>query len=476
MLKKSPTDTDSINENIDISKYWKIIVDTLQDGVLVVDPKGRVLAVNPAVERLTGYRADELIGKSCRILDCTGCKIIGKGSGEKWCGLYSKNGMITKRCLITNKEHHTVNIIKNAAVLRDENGEILGAVETLTDVSQIVRQEQEIRNLRRTLDLDRGFYGILGKSPNMQKLFELVDNVAQTEAPVMIHGESGTGKELVAQAIHEASSRKDGPFIKVNCAALNQNLLESELFGHAKGAYTGAERARIGRFEAAQGGTIFLDEIGDIPPATQVKLLRVLEEKEIERVGENRPISVNVRIISATNRSLEKLIAEGVFREDLFFRINVFPLDIPPLRRRKEDIPLIVQHFIRGNNIKMEKNLAGLAPDAMKRLIQYNWPGNVRELRNALEYAFVLCASGKIAIEHLPPKIMEENQYAPPPEPAAKKKPTASPSSPQQEELLAVLRQTRGNQSAAARKLGVSRVTIWKRMKKYGIDLSKNIP
>ena len=221
----------------------------------------------------------------------------------------------------------------------------------------------------------------------------------------MIHGQSGTGKELVARAIHEESPRNKKPFIKVNCAALNENLLESELFGHEKGAYTGADRTRIGRFEAAHEGTIFLDEIGDIPLSTQVKLLRVLEEKEIERVGDHKPISVDVRIISATNKDLDAMIGEGLFREDLFFRINVFPLNCPSLAERLEDIPPIVQNFIDQNRTKGGKEILGLTPEAMEALLAYPWPGNVRELRNAIEYAFVLCSGDWIGKEHLPPKI-----------------------------------------------------------------------
>jgi two-component system response regulator HydG len=276
--------------------------------------------------------------------------------------------------------------------------------------------------------------------------------------------------ELVAHAIHEVSARKDGPYIKVNCAALNENLLESELFGHAKGAYTGADRARIGRFEAAHGGTIFLDEIGDIPPATQVKLLRVLEEKEIERVGEHTPVKVDVRIVSATHRNLEELVDKGVFREDLFFRINVFPIRCPALRERSEDIPAIVQSFIRQNTAKTGKKILGLTPEAMKKMVQYRWPGNVRELRNAVEYAFVLCPSGGIDVRHLPPKILGAEPQCPPPAATAKNRDEAL-----KDELIRVLRQTSGNQSEAARLLGVSRITVWKRIKKFGIDLKTEI-
>jgi DNA-binding NtrC family response regulator len=299
----------------------------------------------------------------------------------------------------------------------------------------------------------------------MQQVYELIENVAQTEAPVMIQGQSGTGKELVARAIHETGPRRDKPFIKVNCAALNENLLESELFGHVKGAYTGADRHRVGRFEASHEGTIFLDEVGDIPAPIQVKLLRVLEEKEIERVGDHRPIGVDVRIVTATNRDLEALTAQGVFREDLFFRISVFPLHLPSLSERLEDIPLLVQHFIRHNVLNSGKKIEGMSPAAMAALTNYVWPGNVRELRSAIEYAFVLCKNTTIESAHLPPKILHPHH---PLVHLAKRDKRAKLR--EREDLVRVLRQTAGNQSEAARLMGVSRVTIWKRIKKYGIN------
>jgi PAS domain S-box-containing protein len=448
---------------MDLSSHWKTIVDTLQDGILVVDPKGVIQALNPAAERLTGYRAEELIGKSCRILDCTGCEIFAKGPAERWCGLYARGDVRAKKCLITNKENRRVNVIKNASILRDDRGEIIGAVETLTDLSEIVQKQQEILELRKFLHLEEGFHGLFGKSPIMQGLYELIENVGLTDAPVMIYGESGTGKELVARAIHDVSIRKMNSFIKVNCAALNENLLESELFGHVKGAYTGADRTRIGRFEAAHGGTIFLDEVGDIPVSTQVKLLRVLEEREIERVGDHQPIKVNVRIISATNRDLEKLIAEGIFREDLFFRINVFPMTLPALRMRREDIPVIVQNFIRQNSHKTGKKIPGMTPEAMEKMMAYSWPGNVRELRNAIEYAFVLCSGGEISLQHLPGRVASGVEEA--------RKSDANPELTRREkkELEALLKEVRWNRSEAARRLKVSRVTLWKRIKKYGL-------
>jgi two-component system response regulator HydG len=451
---------------MDLSPHWKTIIDTLKEGLVITGPDGTILAVNPAAELLTGYSAEELIGQSCRILDCTGCEIFGQGPGERWCKLFQEGVVKAKTCLITSKDHHSVSIIKNATVLRDADGQVIGAVETLTDISEVVRQQEEIFALRKTLDLNDSFFGILGRSPAMQRLFEMIQSVAPTDAPVMIYGQSGTGKEMIARAIHWASPRECKPFIKVNCAALNENLLESELFGHVKGAYTGADRSRIGRFEAANGGSIFLDEIGDIPVSTQVKLLRVLEEREIERVGDQTPIKVDVRIITATNRNLDDLIAQGRFREDLYFRINVFPLDIPPLKDRPEDIPIIAQHFIEQHNQKSEKKITGLSPGAAARLSAYAWPGNVRELRNAIDYALVLCPGAVINPQHLPQKIAAEAVCPPPPETLSDRA---------RDELIRVLRQVDGNQSAAARMLGVSRVTVWKRMKKHRIDLTRDV-
>ncbi len=451
---------------MDISQYWKTIIDTLQDGVMVVDPTGIVFFMNPAAERLTGYSQEELIGRSCRLLECSGCEIIGTGRAEKWCSLFAKGTVRAKKCLITHKEKRSVNIVKNASILRDAKGNIIGAVETLTDMSDLVRHQMEIFDLKKSLQMDSGYHGMLGKSRSMLNLFELIDNVAQSDAPVIITGESGTGKELVARAIHEGSLRCGKPFIKVNCAALNENLLESELFGHIKGAYTGADKTRIGRFEAAHGGTIFLDEIGDIPLTIQVKLLRTLEEKEIERVGDHRPIKVDVRIISATNKDLEALIAQERFREDLYFRINVFPITCPPLRLRIEDIPMIVQGFIRHNNSKSGKMILGLTPEAMEKMTRYDWPGNVRELRNAVEYAFILCSSGGINVQHLPPKIAGASLDCPEP-PDTKDQINQH----KKEALIKALKKARGNRSEAARILGVSRVTVWKQIKRFGIDL-----
>jgi transcriptional regulator with GAF, ATPase, and Fis domain len=303
----------------------------------------------------------------------------------------------------------------------------------------------------------------------MLNLFEMIENVAQSDTPVMIQGESGSGKELVARAIHRASGRSDKPYVKVNCAALNENLLESELFGHVKGAYTGADRTRVGRFEAAHQGTLFLDEIGDIPPAIQIKLLRVLEDRKSERVGDNRSIPVDVRVITATHKNLDALIDQGLFREDLYFRINVFPLYCPTLSERREDIPLIAQSFIRRNATSSGKKIIGLTPDALETLTDYSWPGNVRELRNAIEYAFVLCQSGGIGIQHLPHKIVHGTLD---PKETCELDPGCARD---RDSLIQVLKKADGNQSKAAKMLGVSRVTVWKRMKKLGIDIKQDV-
>ena len=288
---------------------------------------------------------------------------------------------------------------------------------------------------------------------------------------MIIYGESGTGKELVAAAIHHLGSRSKGPFIKVNCAALNESLLESELFGHVKGAFTGAERTRLGRFEAANHGDIFLDEIGDLPLSTQVKLLRVLQEKEIEKVGDHKPITVDVRVLSATNKDLKTLMEEGRFRDDLFYRIGVIPIYLPPLRERHEDIHLLIDAFISRIRLKTQKPINGMARKALVLLESYDWPGNVRELINVIEYAFVLCSGDEIKPEHLPANLFGS------PRSLSRKQPNSrlQISSDDRARLLEALKRTGGNKSEAARLLGISRVTLWKRLKKYDIEVDKEI-
>lgn len=362
--------------------------------------------------------------------------------------------------------------LKNASILRDDQGTAIGSVETITDISELDRLDRKVAQLSRQLDTGDGFLGIIGKSFAIQQVFDIMQKAAQSDAPVIIFGESGTGKELVARAIHMLGSRKDKPFVQLNCAALNESLLESELFGHTKGAFTGALRHRAGRFEIANGGDFFLDEVGDIPLSVQVKLLRVIESKKFERVGDHQPIHVDVRIITATNKNLESLISQNLFREDLFFRINVLPIHLPPLRKRQDDIPVLVNHFIRQLQHKTRKKISGLTKDAMERFMAYEWPGNIRELKSALEYAFVVSDQGPIDMNHLPLKILKEPT---PPKRKIEKSPSFfKPAAISKKELLIqALKKSQGNQSEAARILGVNRVTVWNRMKKYRIDLKK---
>jgi two-component system, NtrC family, response regulator HydG len=455
--------------NREWDRYWETVVDTIQDGIMIVKPEGQIVSVNNALLGLTGYDREELVGQSCAILDCDMCPQVLDRQGGHWCHLFQDGRINRKRCLIRKKNGQSLPILKNASLLYGPQGRVIGAVETITDISEILKKDYQIEEFRRALQSQDGFHGLLGNSPAMSRVFDLIANAAQSEAPVIIYGESGTGKELVARAIHERGSRKKRPFVKFNCAALAEPLLESELFGHVKGAYTGAYRSREGRFEAANQGDIFLDEIGDLPLSSQVKLLRVLEDQVIERVGDHRPIPVNVRIISATNKTLRNLIAQGLFREDLFFRINVIPISLPPLRERKGDIPILAEFFFRRMKLKTEKPILGLGEATMKNLIEYDWPGNVRELRSAFEYAFVTCQEGLIQPDHLPAMINQagsdrmEGKLFPVHSPGQKRR-----------ELLEALKRTGGNQSAAARLLGVSRVTIWSRMKKFGMQPEKS--
>lgn len=315
---------------------------------------------------------------------------------------------------------------------------------------------------------NEGYHGLIGEAPVMQNFFGLIEKVALADAPVVLTGQSGTGKELVARAIHDLSLRRCAPFIKVNCAVFDESLLESALFGHVKGAFPGASDPRIGCFEVARGGTLFLDEIGDIPPAIQIKLLRTLEEKKIERIGTHHPIEIDVRLVSATHKDLEDLIAGGRFREDLYFRINVFPITCPPLCDHMEDIPAIVGHLIKQNNLKTGKNITGATPAAIAKMTAYAWPGNVRELCNTIEYAFALCSSTWIDVNHLPAAVRRTDDDMPDRIPDK-----INPD--RRAELIRVLRRTGGNRSAAARILGISRVTLWKQINRYAIDIGREL-
>ena len=450
--------------NHQLNQYWKTVVDTIQDGVMVVDVNGTIISVNQAMERITGYSRQELIGKQCSALNCNICEVAIEHDGSHWCLLFKTGKLERRKCTLTRKDGCQVHILKNASILQNPNGQVIGAVETMTDITELVEKDTQLQAIRRQLQSEDGFEGIIGASPMMTQVFDMIMKVSGSDAPILILGESGTGKELVAQAIHRHSDRSDNPYVKVNCAALNESLLESELFGHVKGAFTGAFQNREGRFEAAAGGSIFLDEIGDLPLSIQIKLLRTLEEKVIERVGDNRPIPVDVRIITATNRNLKTLVEAGRFRNDFYYRINVIPIMLPPLRERKQDISLLAEYFFERVQLKADKPIRGISPEAMEALIRYPWPGNVRELKSAFEYACVTCNETMIQPQHLPPDI----HFSSPP-PVSEPSGAMTTDNLKKHQLIQALEQANGNQSQAGRILGVSRVTVWNRMLRYGL-------
>ncbi|MGB5749257.1 MAG: sigma 54-interacting transcriptional regulator [Desulfobacterales bacterium] len=454
----------------ELNRYWKTVVNTIQDGVMIVDTEGTIVSANKALEKITGYPKEELIGKSCTILDCNICEIARERKGEKWCSLFRTGAVNMRKCSVLNKNGGHIHVLKNASLLHDTDGNVMGAVETMTDINELIEKDTQIEAFRRELRTEDGFHGILGASAPMQQVFDLISNASQSDAPVIIFGESGTGKELVAKAIHDTGPRRQKPYVKVNCASLTESLLESELFGHVKGAFTGAYRSREGRFEAAQSGDIFMDEIGDLPLSTQVKMLRVLEEKVVERVGDNRPIHIDVRIISATNRNLKQLVEQGGFREDLFYRINVIPIMVPPLRGRVGDIPLLAETFFRRIKLKNNKKIMGISNESMELLIGYAWPGNVRELKSAFEYAFVTCQESMIQPYHLPPAIYHTQPFV-----KKNKNAPLNRNQMKEKELIKALESAGGNQSRAAEILGISRVTVWNRMKKFGVTAQKKI-
>lgn len=449
-----------------LNYYWKTVFNTIQDAVMIVTPDGRIVSVNQAMTTMTGYSRDELLGAPCTILGCSSCELVRSIPGDHWCEMFRKGDLRGQQCALVGKDGKMVRVVKNASVFKDVDGTVIGAVETMTDITDLVAKEAQIETFRQELAEQDRYYGIIGRCAAMQQVFDLIDGVAQSDAPVVIYGESGTGKELVAKAIHDAGPRRDKPFIKVNCAALNESLLESELFGHVKGAYTGAYRDRVGRFESAGDGDIFLDEIGDLPLPIQVKLLRVLEEKAVERVGDHVSIPVQARIITATNRDLSDLVARNLFRHDLYYRINVIPVRLPALRDRREDIALLAASFFRQIQLKSAKNVRGISHAAMELLTRHPWPGNVRELRSAFEYAMVACTTDMIEPKDLPQEIgsARPDNVAPAQDMAGQ-----TLADIKKNRLIQALEQAGGNQSEAARILGISRTSVWSQMKRFNV-------
>lgn len=450
----------------DLEKLWEKVSATMMEGVVVVDPKGIIQTVNRAMEEITGYAARELIGQSCALIRCSACFSADQSAARKQCELFQKGVVAPSKCVLAKKDGSLTHVMKTGILIRGDDGQILGGMEYFMDISELVAQERLITRLRRELSQEDGFQGIIGKSAVMLQLFSLISSAAQNGAPVIIYGESGTGKELAARAIHNLSPRRQGPYIRVNCKALQESLLESEIFGPVKGAFSGAEHTRLSHFEAARGGNIFLDEVGDLPLPLQVKLLRVLCENVIEREGGQKPIVVDVRVIAATNRDIEQLVAEGRFREDLLYRLNVIPIHLPPLRERRDDISLLAEAFIERTRLKTRKPLAGLSKEALELLMRHDWPGNVRELINAMEYAFMLCPEGIILPEHLPVHL---GQQGPARLQGASKSQDGRPAR-DKEALLRALKGAGGKVGEAARILGVSRVTLWKWLKYHKIN------
>ncbi len=460
--------------SIELHHFYKEMIDLVSDGMMVVGKDGNILMVNSHMENLTGFSSQEMVGSTCTILNCDVCEIHRNKGNSQWCKLFDVGRVRGKRCMIMKKDGTYVSALKNATLLRDENGDTIGAVETFTDISQLDLKDMQIRQLSKILDDDPGFFGMVGRSRAMERIFQIIEKAAMSDAPVLIHGESGTGKELVAHAVHKLGRRKNKPFIRFNCAALDQGLIESELFGYARGAFPGALRHRKGRFESAHGGDLFLDEISGIPLSTQAKLLRVLETRRIERLGDNREVCVDARVIVSSNRDLKDLVAGGRFREDLFFRLNMMPIHLPPLRERKEDIPLLASAFISQLKQKSGKLISGLHPRVLSYFMEYDWPGNIRELKCALEYAFVIAESGLVEPQHLP-ETFHCGCELPQPVPSDADSPELDQASDEKEALIAALKASGGNKSAAARVLGVNRMTIWNRMRKYGLHLEKKV-
>lgn len=438
--------------NLDVGQ--SVILDSINEGVFTVDLDWQVTAFNAAAEEITGVSRSEAIGRPC-------CEVFRASLCESACVLRrtldTGDPVVNATAHITTAQGDRVPIRISTALLRDQAGQVIGGVETFQDLTQI---EQLQKQLTRRFT----FEDIIGRSEPMQKLFELLPQVAESSSTVLVTGDSGTGKELVARALHNLSPRKDKPFVAVNCAALPDTLLESELFGHLAGAFTDARQDKPGRFERADGGTIFLDEIGDISPALQVRLLRVLQQRQVEPLGGVEPIDVDVRVIAATHHDLTELVEQGTFRQDLFYRVRVVHLQLPPLKQRMQDIPLLVEHLVAKFNRLQGKDIAGLSPDAMAALLQHDFPGNVRELENIIEQAFVLCRGPMIQVQHLPSELRGDLQAV-----------ATGPMSlaAMEKQLIAdTLRRCEGNRSLAAAQLGIDPSTLYRKLKRLDLPQS----
>jgi PAS domain S-box-containing protein len=432
------------------------ILDSIADGVFTVDRDFVITSFNRAAERITGFTAEEAIGQKCynifRSSVCQGGCLLDES-------LRTERRISGLEITILNRRNEEIPISVSTAVLHDQSGNAIGGVETFRDLTAV-------EGLRREMRRRYSLHDLLSKNHRMQEIFALVPDIATSNAGVLIEGETGTGKDLLARAIHNESLRHEGPFVKVNCGALPDSLLESELFGHVAGAFTDARADRKGRFELAHGGTIFLDEIGDTSPMMQVKLLRVLQEGAFEPVGSSTTRTTDARVLAATHRNLRALVEEGSFRQDLFYRLNTVRLSLPPLRERTEDIPLLVEHFIERFNQLMGKQVRNVSGEAMRALVTYNWPGNVRELEHAVEHAFVMVKEPTINLAHLPEEI---SQSAHQPVHNTDESGRAILAASERQAIEAVLKRHHWNKVTASRELGISRTTLWRKMRKLDI-------
>ncbi len=437
------------------SKFVPLIFDSIPYGIFTIDGEGRITSFNRAAETMTGYTAQEAIGQRC--YEVFRANVCQQDCPLKRSVRTSEPTQDREVTILTHNGNERPIAISTAALM-DVDGQVVGGVEMFRDLTQVVE-------LRKKLEGSYSFEDIVSKNPAMQRLFERLPLYAASSSTILIEGDSGTGKELVARAIHNLSPRRKKPLIVVNCAAMPDNLLESELFGYLRGAFTDAKKDKPGRFQLAHGGTIFLDEIGEISPAMQVKLLRVLQEREFEPLGGTASVKVDVRVIAATNKDLTSEVSGKRFREDLFYRLNVVRVRLPPLSDRREDIPLLANHFRERFNALMGRRIERFSEKALAALLNAPWPGNVRELENAVEHAFVVCQGDTIRLADLPPNIAhpaeisaQETENALNPLDAAEAK-----------TIRRVLERHRGNRTHAARELGLSRNTLWRKMKRLGL-------
>jgi PAS domain S-box-containing protein len=440
-------------------RHHELILDSLQEGVFTVDLNWRITSFNRAAEFITGIPRAQALGRPCfevfRADVCeTGCML------RRTIETQSPLSNMPVHIYRADKKRIPINV--STTLLQDAEGRVVGGVETFQDISAI-------KDLQKALRRQHSFEDIVSKSPRMIQIFSLLPQVAESGSTVLIRGASGTGKELIARAIHHHSPQREGAFVAVNCGALPDTLIESELFGYKAGAFTDARKDKPGRFALAQNGTIFLDEIGDISPTVQVRLLRVLQQKVYEPLGSGKPVPTNARVIAATHRRLEDLVKAEKFRDDLYFRINVFKISLPPLSERREDVPLLVDHFIERFNHQKGRSVAGASREAMSALMLHGWPGNVRELENAIEHAFVLCRDDLIRIEDLPEHLHPDGN-------AAGVSIGGSLQDVEKAAILHALQRHSGKKLAAARELGIDKNTLRRKMIRLGIPPTAGRP